>query len=208
MPERPVLTLLAYVFVLAPGMLLGFYFARRKLFTPYHKLTMTTITVVNWFLIVWLMLSSYASGVLPNVPAQLGQPQFLLPTLHAITGGIAQLLATYLVILMWTERTSLERILPVRIRNIKTPMRVTLGLWLTTIVLGVAIFAVWYSAPPAGAGVDAVSTEEAQADPQATEEATAAPEAEETPAVETTEPAATEDASEEAPAPASTEASG
>ncbi len=196
MPEKPTLTLLAYIFVLMPGMLLGFYFARRKMFVPYHKLTMTAVTVVNWVLILLLMVTSYAQGVLPNLPSRLVEPTYLLPTLHLITGAIAQFTATYLVILMWTERTRFEKLLPYRIKNIKTPMRVTLALWLITIALGVAIFAVWYATPSAGNDAQAISTEEA-VDPSSTEEA--APAATEEAAPNATEGSdAAEDATKEA----------
>lgn len=173
MPQKPVITLLAYIVVLLPGMLLGYYFARTKRFSPQHKFVMTAVTIVNWVLILWLMLTSYTQGVLPNLASNLTQPQYLLPTLHAITGGLAQLLATYLVILMWTENTALSWILPYRIQNIKRPMRITLGLWLTTIALGVAIFAVWYALPTTGSSEQPTVTQEAvsDADPAATEAA-------------------------------------
>ncbi|MGB1285679.1 MAG: hypothetical protein ACPG7F_04015 [Aggregatilineales bacterium] len=173
------LTLLAYVFVLMPGMLLGFFFARRKMFQPHHKMVMTTITIVNWVLILLLMAVSYSSFVLPAL--QDGQTDIitLLPTVHLITGGLAQLLATYLVLLMWTENTPLEPIILYRIKNIKTPMRMTLALWLITVMLGIGIYVTWnapVSADVAGAPVsteeapDASSTEDAS-DPAATEAA-------------------------------------
>src|SRR5260221_12794812 len=95
------LVLLAYIFLIVPAMLVGFVFARRKMFEPYHKLTMTTITIVNWLLIIFVMLVTYRRDVLPSIPQNLNQPSGLIPTLHLIPGLIAQLLATYLVIRMW-----------------------------------------------------------------------------------------------------------
>ena len=184
------LTLLAYVLVLAPGMLLGFFFSRRKMFVPHHKLVMTTIVIVNWVLILLLMAVSYRNFVAPALAEGKTDLVYLLPAAHLITGAVAQLLATYLVILMWTERTRFERLGPYRIKRIKTPMRLTLGLWLATILLGVGIYLTWYT-PSAQAGDDApppVATEEAPA-PDATEEAPAP------------------DATEEAPDPAATEES-
>lgn len=143
------LTLLAYIFLIVPAMLVGFYFARRKRFEPHHKWTMTTITLVNWALIAFLMATSYAQAVAPEVPAGLDRPPILLPTLHLFTGAIAQLLATYLLARMW-----LERGLPgwMKIRRIKPYMRATLGLWLVTAGLGIAIYFTWYSAGTATAG--------------------------------------------------------
>ena len=183
------LTLLAYVLVLAPGMLLGFFFARRKMFVPHHKLVMTTIVIVNWVLILLLMAVSYRNFVAPALAEGKTDLVYLLPAAHLITGAVAQLLATYLVILMWTERTRFERLLPYRIKRIKTPMRITLGLWLATILLGVGIYLAWYT-PGAQAGDDTpppVATEEAPA-PDDAEEADAPLATEEAP-----EPAATEE---------------
>ena len=140
------LVLLAYVFLLLPGMIIGFFFARRKMFVPYHKLTMTGVTLVNWVLIAFVMLASYSYSVAPEFPGNLNQLYALIATVHLVTGALAQAFATYLVVLMWTERTRFEGLLPpmLRIRRIKTPMRVTLGLWITTVVLGLGLYFTWY----------------------------------------------------------------
>lgn len=141
-------TLLAYIFLLVPGMIVGFVFARRKMFEPYHKLTMTTIMLVNWALILFLMVVSYSRAVAPEVPQGLNQAFYLLPTIHLITGGIAQIVATYLVIRMW-----FENVLPdwFKVKNIKRPMRFTLAMWLITAALGIGIYFTWYAADPATA---------------------------------------------------------
>lgn len=168
---RADLTLLAYILILAPAMIAGFVFAGRKMFIPYHKYVMTGIVAVNWVLIAGLMFASYANYVAPSLGDNLGNVSIALPTLHLLTGGIAQLLGTYLVALMWTENTSLEKFVP-RIKNIKLPMRITLLLWATTIVLGIVLYVVWYVAPPVSADEDTtpIATEEAVI---ATEEANA-----------------------------------
>ncbi len=146
------LTLVAYVLLIAPAMLVGFVFARRKMFVPHHKLMMTTIVIINWLLILFAMAASFVG----RTPAD-------RPIPHFITGGLAQLVGTYLVILMWTEKTRFAGILPeaLRVKNIKLVMRTTLALWLITVVLGVVIYLATYS--PASAASDApppVATEE------------------------------------------------
>jgi uncharacterized membrane protein YozB (DUF420 family) len=184
------LSLLAYIVLLIPAMLVGWGFARRKLFRPHHKLTMTTITVVNWVIIVLLMALRYANWVAPHLQEGLGDPSRLIPSVHLIFGVVAQLLATYLVILMWAEN-----ILPagLRTRNIKPVMRITLALWLVTAILGITTYFTWYS--PASAPI-------ASPAPAATQEATVEP-----------APIATEEASPdetpipEEPVPLSTEES-
>lgn len=159
------ITLLLYIFVLAPAMIGGYIFARRKMFVPHHKFVMTSIVVLNWVLIFVVMALSYSSYVAPSLGNISSDVSIALPTLHLLTGSIAQLLGTYLVLLMWTENTSLERIVIVRIKNIKLPMRITLGLWAITIALGILLYVVWYLP------VDTASANEGNVVPVATEEA-------------------------------------
>jgi len=186
------LVLLAYVFILLPGMVVGFLFARRKMFVPYHKLTMTGVTLINWVLIIYVMLVSYSYNVAPDLPGNLAQLYALIATIHLVTGAMAQLLATYLVLMMWTERTRFEGLMPamVRLRRIKGPMRLTLGLWVTTVILGVGLYFTWY------VGVEAQPS--ALVPPGATEQAEPGVTPEVSPDVAVTEnatsPAVTEDA--------------
>lgn len=220
------MTLIAYIVLLVPLMLLGFYFARRKMFDPHHKLTMTLVVILNWVLIGAVMAGSYLNGVAPNIPENLGEGAILLPTIHGIVGLTAQLMATYLALLMWTENTALEGLIPFRIKNIKTPMRITLTLWLVTVALGFGLYAVWY-----GGGGDAddapapAVTEEADdlglEEPSATEDANNNNNEEDLPTLDTTEEADgddepeiesdpepdEEDTDDEVPAPDSTEES-
>lgn len=201
------LTLLAYILLIVPAMLVGFFFARRKMFVPHHKLMMTTIILVNWVLILFLMAFSYRAAVLPNLPEGLSKPFNLLPTIHLITGGIAQLLGTYLVIRMW-----FEKVLPkwIMVKKIKRYMRATLALWLVTASLGVAIYLNWNVSGGAGDIEPAATQEPAvteEADAQSTDSADATPEPAETEEVSDTSPApaVTEEASDSSPAPAETE---
>ncbi len=166
------LTLLAYLLFLLPGMLLGFYFARRKKFSPHHKLVMTTVVIINWILIGFLMLVSYREGVIPFLSAEfVADPRVALPIVHGVIGFAAQVLATYLALRMW-----FEKVLPsfVMVRNIKVYMRFTLAMWIITAVLGVAIYAVWYAVPTQAADGDLppAATPELALAPGATEEPT------------------------------------
>lgn len=210
------LTLIVYILLLAPAIIAGFVFARQKKFVPHHKLVMTGIVIFNWVLILWLMATSYAVGVAPSLSENITQPWVLLPTIHLITGGVAQIIATYLVILMWTEKTSFAWLLPdaLRIKNIKLPMRLTLTLWLVTVVLGIGIYLTWYTGSTVADTPEPAVTEEApsgEAAPALTEEVNASTPAE-------AAPAATEEAddsnsgetneNESAPEPAATEEAG
>lgn len=193
------MTLIIYIVVLLPLMLLGFFFARRKMFNPHHKLTMTLVVILNWALIIAIMLGSYSGGVAPGLPDNLGEINALLPSIHGIVGLTAQLMATYLMLLMWTENTAVEGLIPFRIKNIKTPMRITLTLWIITVLMGFGIYSVWYGG----------STESDTAPPPAaTEEAETIEDSEEAPAPDATEETETTEDTEEAeevPAPDTTE---
>ena len=136
------LTLVVFI-LLAILMVIGFIFARRKMFVPYHKFTMTAILIIIWIFVafnMWVTYSSFAG----DVPSHLGEPMFLLPTIHLIIGGIAQILGTILVLRMW-----LEKVLPkaLRFEPIKPYMRLTLTLWIINIVLGIGIYVMFYGAP-------------------------------------------------------------
>jgi uncharacterized membrane protein YozB (DUF420 family) len=182
------ISLLAYIFLIVPAMITGFIFARRKLFVPHHKLTMTTITIVNWVIILYLMLASY-SGATAIPDGTPGKPNTILPTIHLIPGALAQIMATILLIRMWFENTLPNAL---RFEPIKRYMRITLGLWLITALLGISTYITWYGIPFAPrAAAPAVGT------PAATEEATAAPtEAPEATEEATESPEATEEATQ------------
>ncbi len=150
------ITLLAYLILIIPAMIVGFGFARRKLFRPYHKVTMTAITVVNWVLIIFLMLFAYRFDVADNIGPHTGNTRYLLPTIHGIIGLVAQLLATYVLFRMYREDIQVAR---AKARgekdtskywftSAKPIMRLTLTLWLITSVLGVFNYLIRYDIIP------------------------------------------------------------
>lgn len=165
------ISLLAYVFLFVPGMLIGFAFARRRIFV-YHQWIMTSIVLINWFLIVYIMIETYSTRIAPNLLTQgISQIRVWLPSLHLLLGLSAQIIATFLVFQMW-----LGPLMPLRLRPIKTWMRLTLGLWLLTAVLGVTIYLRSYGAPfskvktptPLVATQEATRPESSTAAPEAT----------------------------------------
>lgn len=150
------LTLLAYIFLIVPAMLVGFVFARRKMFRPHHKYTMITITVVNWILILLLMVAAYRFDVADNIGEKPGNSRYLFPTIHALLGFGSQILATSLIFRMLREEsqiaaakkrgeTTFSRYYA---RNIKPQMRLTLALWLITSTLGVISYLTRYDVIP------------------------------------------------------------
>ncbi len=194
------ISLLAYVFLLVPGMIYGYVAARRHIFVPQHKYAMTFVTVLNWALIAYVMGVSF-SGAVPYYEDR--EPsKLIIPLIHLITGGIAQILATVSLIRMWFEY-QLPPLL--RYEPIKPQMRLTLALWLITAALGIGIYITWYGVPLQ----PRPETPAEQVPPEGTPEATLAPNTTPTPAATedpnaTPMPAATEDPNA-TPAPAATQ---
>ena len=151
------LTLLAYLLLIIPAMLLGFVFARRNLHRPHHKWLMILVTVVNWVLIIFLMFAAYRFDVAPNIADQPGNSRYLLPVIHGLLGIPAQLLATFIIVRMLVEDTQVGRAKRrgekdtsrYWYRSAKPAMRLTLVLWLVTAVLGVVTYLTRYSIIPA-----------------------------------------------------------
>jgi uncharacterized membrane protein YozB (DUF420 family) len=185
------LTLLAYILLIVPGMVGGWVLARMGRHRPGHKWLMIGVTLANWILILLLMVAAYFFDVAGNIGSQPANPRYLMPTIHAVLGLPAQLLATYICYRMLKEDYQVARAAKRRERNTskywfrqaKWTMQVTLALWLIVSVLGVVNYVVRYNVLPGSAARNEP--------PAATEEP--APAA-------TPEPAATDD-----PVPAATE---
>lgn len=192
------ISLLAYVFLLVPGMIYGYVAARRQLFVPQHKYAMTFVTVLNWAIIAYLMGVSF-SGAVPYYENR-DPSKLIIPLIHLITGGIAQILATVSLIRMWFE----YRLPPLlRYEPIKPQMRLTLALWLITAALGIGIYITWYGVPLQPRPETPAEQVPPGGTPEATQDANATPAATEDPNATPT-PAATEDPNA-TPAPAATE---
>ncbi len=167
------LTLLAYVLLIVPGMITGFVFARRGKHRPHHKVTMITITVVNWLLIIFLMLTAYRYDVAGNIASQPANARYLMPTIHAVLGLPAQLLATYVIYRMLREDSQVaaakargekgQQLSKYWFKNAKPVMRLTITLWLITALLGIFNYLIRYDILPNfgsnRGGIPAVTTE-------------------------------------------------
>lgn len=135
------ISLVAYVLLIVPAMLLGYAYARRKVYAN-HQLVMSAVVIINWVIIAYLMAVRYAAGVAPRLPGELGRPGVFLPTIHLVTGLLAQIIATILMAQMW-----LGPLVRFRLEPIKPWMRLTLTLWLITAILGISIYLTWFGVP-------------------------------------------------------------
>ena len=167
-----------YILLIVPAMFIGRIFARRRMYVPQHKYTMTALVMLNWLFIIFVMVRTYSAAVEPNLSSGLTRANVFIPTLHGIFGLVAQLLATYLVIRMWFENQLPEWI---KVKHIKRYMITLLVMWFLTITLGILTWAVvdhGFLKPP-GAQASGKPVATAQATVDATVEATpnATPEA-------------------------------
>lgn len=204
------LTLVAYLLLIIPGMLAGFYFARSGRHRPNHKWTMILITVVNFVLIVGLMMFAYRYDVAGNIGSQPTNFRYLMPTIHALFGFPAQILALIIVINMLREDSAVAAakkrgetdLSKYWWKRAKPVMRLTLALWLITATFGVVSYLIRYdvlSLPSSADSIQPVATEEPapleteEADTQMADDPVETEEAEPT-ATDEPEPVETEEA--------------
>lgn len=201
------LTLLGYIFILAPAMVGGSYLAWRGLHRPYHKYLMIGVTVVNWILVILLMFVAIRFDVADNIGEQPGNSRYFLPALHALLGFSAQILATYIVYRMIKEDWQVSKAKQRReadlteywFLNAKWTMRLTLVLWLATTILGIVSYLHRYEVL-ANVNLGSSSGNVSEISPVATEEALV-PEM----TLEVTDEALAPQSTEEADAPVMTE---
>lgn len=124
------------VFVL---LIVGYQFKRQLQFRK-HGVAMASAVIVHAVSIFAVMIPSFSSVVSPT--AVLPEPQQLVyaaGAIHAVTGILAFLLGLWLVV-AWRFESNVQRCL-----KHKKVMRVTLALWLTALVLGIVLYAVFYA---------------------------------------------------------------
>jgi uncharacterized membrane protein YozB (DUF420 family) len=147
------LTLLAYILLIVPAMLIGLILARMGRHRPHHKWLMIGITVVNWLLILFLMLAAFTTDIAPNLGQNVTQPRYFLPGIHTLFGLPAQLLATYVVFRMLREDAQVRQarqrgetdLQKYWFKSAKWAMRGVLSLWLLTASLGIVSYVVRYN---------------------------------------------------------------
>jgi uncharacterized membrane protein YozB (DUF420 family) len=120
------------------ALVMGTVFARRGFYRA-HAVCQSSVMLLNLVLIAVIMLPPFARDIVPGLPRRLNQAYYLLPTLHALLGTIAQFLGLYIIIRAGTNWLP-ERL---RFQNYKAWMRTTLALWWSVIILGIATYWTW-----------------------------------------------------------------
>ncbi|MEW6208365.1 MAG: DUF420 domain-containing protein [Acidobacteriota bacterium] len=122
-------------------LLFGMALARKKNFRA-HKYCQSSVMILNLAMIFLIMAPSFHRQVEPNLPAKLADSYYLVATIHAALGTIAELLGLYIVLVAAT------RLLPqkLRFRRYKPWMRSELALWWIVILFGMGTYYYWYIA--------------------------------------------------------------
>ncbi len=132
------------------ALLVGMFLARRNRFTA-HGICQATVMLLNLAMIGLIMWPSFR-GVIPQLPAGLGERYYAVATAHAALGIVAELLGLYIVLVAATN------LLPqwLRFQRWKLWMRTELALWWVVLLIGLGTYYVWYMGPQgkgaAGAG--------------------------------------------------------
>lgn len=106
-----------------------------------HRLLQSSVIFVNIPIVLAWMIPHYLTSVLPDLPGELGEPYYLVPTLMLALGAIAEGLGITIVLVAGTNLVP-ERW---RFRRYRLWMRTELVLWWAVVVLGLSTYLVWYS---------------------------------------------------------------
>jgi plastocyanin/uncharacterized membrane protein YozB (DUF420 family) len=139
---------LAAQLLMGSALVIGMFLARRKLFRA-HAVCQSLVVLINLIPIAIYMLPVFGRGVLPTLPGSLGDRFYLVSTIHASLGLVAEVFGLYIILSAGTK------LLPqaLRLENYKRWMRAELALWWLVIALGAGVYLVWYQkgdepAPP------------------------------------------------------------
>jgi len=128
------------------AMLVGGMFLVRRGHVRLHRILQSSVILVNLPIVLAWMVPQYLANVLPDLPSELEEPYYLLPTIALAAGAAAELLGLYIILVAGTNWVP-ERY---RFRRYKLWMRTEISLWCAVVALGLAIYVVWYVVPPAG----------------------------------------------------------
>lgn len=132
---------LAAQLLMGLALVVGMFLARRRLFRA-HAVCQSLVVIVNLIPIAIHMLPVFGRGVLPALSGALGDRFYLVSTIHAALGLVAEVFGLYIILGAGTK--FLPRAL--RFENYKRWMRAELALWWLVIALGVNVYVVWYQA--------------------------------------------------------------
>jgi uncharacterized membrane protein YozB (DUF420 family) len=127
---------------IAVGLLVGMFVVRRGNIRV-HKFIQSSLILVNIPIVLAWMVPQFLAYVLPGLPAEVGNPTYLFPTIMLCAGAAAEALGIYILLVAGTNLIP-ERF---RFRRYKLWMRTELVLWWSVVLFGLTTYLVWYVLP-------------------------------------------------------------
>lgn len=108
-----------------------------------HRWVQTSAVILNIIFVLWMMILPYRDFIAPGIPQQLSETFYWLTTLHALVGATAVILGVFVVL-----RASGLMIKALQFNNYKLVMRISYTLYMLTVLLGIAVYYVWFVSNP------------------------------------------------------------
>ncbi|MCB8924120.1 MAG: DUF420 domain-containing protein [Ardenticatenaceae bacterium] len=107
-----------------------------------HDWIQTPVVVLNLFLIIFVMVTSFmGQRVVSTLPQRPGDAYYLVVAIHALLGLIAEGLAIYCLL-------AGHKILPRKIGRLRYWMWATFAFWTAAVIAGIATYIIWYVQTP------------------------------------------------------------
>jgi uncharacterized membrane protein YozB (DUF420 family) len=111
----------------------------------WHDRLQAPVVVLNIFFIIFVMIPTFRLAVVAQLPSGLSDVPTLVTLLHGLLGTIAQLLGIYVFLAGF-------KILPRKIGVLKYWMRAAFAFWTLTVLMGIAVYVLFYTGVAAGGG--------------------------------------------------------
>jgi uncharacterized membrane protein YozB (DUF420 family) len=112
----------------------GWQLARRKHY-ELHRWLQTAAASLNAFVVIFVMINSFVTHILPGIPGKLLEGDYGVTTIHAVVGTIGLLLGIFVVL-------RANGLVPkgLRFKNYKLFMRTSYALYMLAALLGVIVY--------------------------------------------------------------------
>jgi len=130
----------ALILILVTALLftIGWQLAIRKRYEV-HRWVQTSAVILNTLVVLFVMISSFLTHILPGIPGKLNQGDYAVTTVHALVGLVGLVLGVFIVLRG-------NQLVPkaLRFSNYKPFMRTAYALYMLATLLGVVVYILVY----------------------------------------------------------------